>query len=45
MKMSERIGFVSIALTGHLGDFPGKPVVKTPCFHCRRHRFDPCSRK
>ena len=22
-------------------DFPGSPVVKTPCFHCRGHRFDP----
>ena len=22
-------------------DFPGGPVVKTPCFHCRGHRFDP----
>ena len=23
-------------------DFPGHPVVKTPWFHCRGHRFDPC---
>ena len=22
-------------------DFPGSPVVKTPCFHCRGRRFDP----
>ena len=22
-------------------DFPGGPVVKTPCFHCRGHWFDP----
>ena len=22
-------------------DFPGGPVVKTPSFHCRGHRFDP----
>ena len=22
------------------GDFPGGPVVKTPCFQCRGHRFD-----
>ena len=22
-------------------DFPGGPVVKTPCFHCRGHRFHP----
>ena len=21
--------------------FPGGPVVKTPCFHCRGHRFNP----
>ena len=21
--------------------FPGGPVVGTPCFHCRRHGFDP----
>ena len=25
-------------------DFPGGPVVKTPCFHHRGHRFDPLSR-
>ena len=24
-------------------DFPGAPVVKTPCFHCRGHRFNPWS--
>ena len=22
-------------------DFPGSPVVKTPCFHCRKHGFHP----
>ena len=22
-------------------DFPGSPVVRTVCFHCVRHRFDP----
>ena len=22
-------------------DFPGGPVVKTLCFYCREHRFDP----
>ena len=22
-------------------DFPGGPVVKTLCFHCREYRFDP----
>ena len=22
-------------------DFPGSPVVKTPPFHCREHRFYP----
>ena len=22
------------------GDFPGGLVVKTPCFHCRRHGFN-----
>ena len=25
----------------HGGGFPGGSVVGTPCFHCRRHRFDP----
>ena len=25
------------------GDFPGGPVVKTPCFQCRGCRFDPRS--
>ena len=23
-------------------EFPGGPVVKTPCFHCRGPGFDPC---
>ena len=27
------------------GDFPGGPVVKTPCFHCRGPRFHPWSGK
>ena len=22
-------------------DFPGSPVVKTPCLHCREHGFNP----
>ena len=22
------------------GDFPGGPVVRMPCFHCRGHRFN-----
>ena len=26
------------------GHFPGSPVVKTPCFHCRRHRYHPWSK-
>ena len=26
-----------------LGGFSGSPVVKTQCFHCRGHRFDPWS--
>ena len=26
------------------GDFPGSPVVRTPCFHCRGHKFNPWSR-
>ena len=25
----------------HLREFPGGPVVKTLCFHCRDHGFDP----
>ena len=24
-----------------MGDFPGNPVVRTPCFHCRGHVLDP----
>ena len=26
-------------------DFPGGLVIQTPHFHCRRHRFNPWSRK
>ena len=29
---------------GALRDFPGSPVVKTPCFHCRERVLDPWSR-
>ena len=25
----------------HSWDFPGSPVVKIPCFHCRGHGFNP----
>ena len=28
-------------LKNYSGDFPGGPVVKTPCFHCRGRRLDP----
>ena len=24
-------------------EFPGGPVVRTPCFHCREHRSNPWS--
>ena len=24
-------------------DFPGGPVIRAPCFHCRGHGFDPWS--
>ena len=27
------------------GNFPGVPVVKTPHFQCKEHRFDPWSGK
>ena len=26
-------------------DFPGRPVAKNPCFHCRGHGFNPGSGK
>ena len=32
---------VGHAFRNSLQDFPGGPVVKTPCFHCRGHGFDP----
>ena len=25
----------------YLGELPGSPVVRTPCFHCRGPGFDP----
>ena len=31
----------SSPLKCHLGEFPGGPVVRTSCCHCRRHGFDP----
>ena len=27
------------------GEFPGSPVVRTPCFHCEEHRFNPLELK
>ena len=38
--------FLSLAIKGDLQEFPGSPVVKTPCLHCKGHKFDlhmPCS--
>ena len=32
-----------IVLEGNYRDFPGGPVVKTLCFQCRGHGFDPWS--
>ena len=26
-----------------LREFPDGPVVRTPCFHCKEHGFDPWS--
>ena len=31
----------SCEVVNHCWDFPGSPVVKTPCFHCRRQGLDP----
>ena len=28
---------------GEMREFPGGPVVRTPHFHCRGHRFNPWS--
>ena len=33
----------NIIVLERLRDFPGGPVVKTPCFHFRGHGFDPWS--
>ena len=30
-----------VYLKGNQRDFPGGPVVETPCFYCRGHGFDP----
>ena len=33
---------INVVIESLLGDhFPGGPVVKTPCFHCRVCGFDP----
>ena len=34
------LGWLRSSITG---EFPGGPVVRTPCFHCREHRFNPWS--
>ena len=33
--------FILLIRKSRLKDFPQSPVVKTPCFHCRGHGFDP----
>ena len=33
-----------LSARGRFGDFPSHPVVQTPHFHCREHRFNPWSR-
>ena len=38
------IWFKNFSLKRYSGKFPGSPVVRTLYFHCRGHRFDPCSR-
>ena len=32
---------VRVFVRGRQSEFPGGPVLGTPCFHCRRHRFYP----
>ena len=40
----DRVCIISvIRLRPSLGDFPGGPVVRTPCFLCRGCGFDPLS--
>ena len=39
-KHSEVRGSTCSLEKGSTGDFPGSPVVKTPGFDCRGHKFD-----
>ena len=44
LKVKLRLEVVSetkLKFTKHW-DFPGGLVVKTPCFHCKGHRFNAC---
>ena len=34
---------LNIRKANNLGNFPGGPVAKTPCFQCRGSGFDPWS--
>ena len=34
---------IELGMKQFIRDFPGGPVVKTPCSQCRRLRFDPWS--
>ena len=36
-------GYLELNVEAYFGDFPGDPVVKTPCSQCRRPRFNPWS--
>ena len=35
----QHLGILSSQVRSGLGHFPGGPVFKTPCFHCRGHKF------
>lgn len=37
------MGILSSHVRSGLGHFPGRPVVKAPCFHGRGHKFHPWS--
>ena len=38
---SEMLKVYQAGSRNKIWDFPGGPVVRTPCFHCRGHGFDP----
>ena len=40
-NLEEKKAVIQVFEISRVGDIPGGPAIKTLCFHCRGHGFDP----